>query len=106
MPAKNFAANSTGDRILSRMTGLGVEDGQSGYRVIATDLLQPLHLTSRRYAIENEILIKASHRVKQLAIVPIRTIYGDGRRHYRPFRDTWVTSWLSVHFKTLGSDRS
>jgi glycosyltransferase involved in cell wall biosynthesis len=106
MPAKNFAANTTGDRILSRMTGLTVEDGQSGYRVITSELLAPLHLTSRRYAIENEILIKASHRVKRLAIVPIRTIYGDGRRHYRPFRDTWVTSWASVHFKTLGNDRS
>jgi glycosyltransferase involved in cell wall biosynthesis len=109
MPAKNFIANATGDRILSRMTGLGVEDGQSGYRVISTELLRPLRLTSCRYAIENEILIKASHRVRNLGIVPIRTIYagsGDGRRHYRPFRDTWVTSWASVHYKTLGNDRS
>jgi glycosyltransferase involved in cell wall biosynthesis len=109
MPAKNFIANATGDRILSRMTGLEVEDGQSGYRVIASELLRPLQLTSRRYAVENEILIKASHRVRNLAIVPIRSIYvegGDGRRHYRPFRDTWVTSWLSVHFKTTGNDRS
>src|SRR5450756_1288781 len=102
-------AKAPGDRILSRMTGLEVEDGQSGYRVIAAELLRPLQLTSRRYAIENEILIKASHRVRNLAIVPIRSIYvegGDGRRHYRPFRDTWVTSWLSVHFKTTGNDRS
>ncbi len=106
MPAKNFIANATGDRILSRMTGVAVEDGQSGYRVIASELLRPLQLTSRRYAIENEILIKASHRVRNLAIVPIRSIYGDGRRHYRPFRDTWVTSWLSVYFKTVGNDRS
>ena len=106
MPAKNYIANATGDRILSRMTGLPVQDGQSGYRVIATELLRPLHLTSRRYAIENEILIKASHRVKRLGIVPVRSIYGDGRRHYRPFRDTWITSWASVWFKTVGSDRS
>jgi len=106
MPAKNFIANATGDRILSRMTGLEVEDGQSGYRVVSAELLRPLKLASRRYAIENEILIKASPRVRRLAVVPIRSIYGDGRRHYRPFRDTWVTSWLSVHFKTLGSDRS
>ena len=106
IPAKNFVANATGDRILSRMTGLQVEDGQSGYRVIATALLRPLRLTSRRYAIENEILVKASPRVRSLAIVPVRSIYGDGRRHYRPFVDTWVTSWLSVHFKTTGSDAS
>ncbi len=110
MPAKNFVANATGDRILSRMTGLEVEDGQSGYRVIEASLLRRLRLISRRYAIENEILVKASPHVRRLAIVPVRSIYGGegGRhsRHYRPFRDTWVTSWLSVHFKTTGSDGS
>ena len=106
MPAKNFVANATGDRILSRMTGLPVEDGQSGYRVVAVDLLRRLRLTSRRYAIENEILVKASPHVRRLAVVPVRSIYGEGRRHYRPFVDTWVTSWLSVHFKTTGSDAS
>ena len=35
MPAKNYWANTIGDKVLSRMTGLPVEDGQSGYRVIA-----------------------------------------------------------------------
>ena len=38
--------------------------------------------------------------------VTVRTIYREARSHYRPFRDTWVTSWLSVHYKTTGSDRS
>ena len=36
--------------------------------------------------------------------MPVRTIYGAARSHYRPFRDTWVTSWLSVYYKTLDSD--
>ncbi len=104
MPAKNFWANTIGDKVLSRMTGLPVEDGQSGYRVVAAELLAPLRLVSRRFAIENEILVKAAPRVKKLAIVPIRTIYGAGRSHYRPFRDTWITSWLTVWYKTLGGD--
>lgn len=106
MPAKNYWANTIGDKVLSRMTGLPVEDGQSGYRLIATRLLRPLHLTATRYAIENEILIKACRRVRHFASVPVKSIYGAERRHYRPFRDTWVTSWASVHFKTTGSDES
>lgn len=106
MPAKNYWANTMGDRVLSRMTGLPVEDGQSGYRVLSTALLRRLRLTSNRYAIENEMLIKASRRLSRFEVVPIRTIYATGHRHYRPFRDTWVTSWLSVHFKTTGSDES
>ena len=87
------------------MTGLPVEDGQSGYRVIAVDLLRRLRLVSRRYSVENEMLIKAAPHVRVFATVPVRTIY-TGTTHYRPFRDTWVTSWMSVWFKTLGSDAS
>jgi len=102
MPGKNYWANTIGDKVLSRMTGLPVEDGQSGYRLIAAGLLRGLPLTARRYAIENEILIKTAPRVRRLAVVPVRTIYGS-RSHYRPFRDTWITSWLSVWYKTLGS---
>jgi glycosyltransferase involved in cell wall biosynthesis len=105
MPAKNYWANTIGDKVLRRMTGLAIEDGQSGYRVIAVDLLRPLRLTARRYAIENEILIKAAPRVRRFATVPVKTIY-TGVTHYRPFRDTWATSWLSVWYKTLGNDGS
>ena len=53
MPAKSYWANTIGDKVLHRMTGLPVEDGQSGYRMIAARLLKPLRLVSRRYAIEN-----------------------------------------------------
>lgn len=106
MPGKNYWANAIGDRVLSRMTGLAVEDGQSGLRVLSAPLLARLRLTARRYAIENEILVKASPHVRRLAVVPVRSIYGEERRHYRPFRDTWVTCWLTVHYKTTGSDAS
>ena len=106
MPAKNRRANETGDKVLSRMTGLPVEDGQSGYRVLSADLLRQFRLTANRYAIENEMLIRASRRLRKFEVVPIRSIYNGGPRHYRPFRDTWVTSWLSAHYKTTGSDES
>ena len=106
MPAKNFWANTIGDKVLARMTGLPIEDGQSGYRVIACRLLRRLRLRANRYSIENEIFIKAAPHVERFATVPVRTIYGPTRSHYRPFRDTWVTSWLSVYYKTLDSDAS
>ena len=106
MPAKNYWANTIGDKVLSRMTGLPVEDGQSGYRVIAADLLRRLRLTSRRFAIENEMLVKAAPHVRRFAVVPVRAIYGSGASHYRPLRDTWVTSWLTVWYKTLGGEDS
>ncbi len=106
MPSRNRRANEMGDKVLSRMTGLPVEDGQSGYRVLSSHLLRQFRLTASRYAIENEMLIRAAPRVRKFEVVPIRSIYATGHRHYRPFRDTWVTSWLSVHYKTTGSDES
>ncbi len=106
MPGKNRRANEMGDKVLSRMTGLPVEDGQSGLRVLSTELLRQLRLTANRYAIENEMLIKACRKLRRFEVVPVRSIYNGGPRHYRPFRDTWVTSWLSAHYKTTGSDES
>ncbi len=106
MPLRNYWANSIGDRVLGRLTGLPVEDGQSGYRVVAADLLRRLRLVSRRFAIENEILVKAAPRVRRLEVVPVRTIYGVGGSHYRPLCDTWITAWLTVWYKTLGGGDS
>ncbi|MEO6325259.1 MAG: glycosyltransferase family 2 protein [Thermoanaerobaculia bacterium] len=106
MPGKNYWANTMGDRVLSRMTGLPVEDGQSGFRVIEANLLRSLRLEASRYSIENEILIKSCRKVTKFVTVPVQTIYGSETRHYRPFRDTWVTAWLSAHYKTTGSDES
>ena len=59
-PAVRYRTNEIGSRILTRMTGHDVEDGQSGYRVISADLLRKLKLTARGYLIETEILLKAA----------------------------------------------
>jgi glycosyltransferase involved in cell wall biosynthesis len=102
-PAVRYRTNEIGSRILTRMTGHDVEDGQSGYRVIAADLLRSLKLTARGYLIETEILLKASPRVAGFRHVPIRAIYG-GPSHYRPFRDTWIISWGAVYYKVFETD--
>ena len=102
-PAVRYRTNEIGSRILTRMTGHEVEDGQSGYRVIAADLLRRLNLKSRGYLIETEILLKAAPFVRRFRHVPIRAIYG-GPSHYRPFRDTWVISWGAVYFKVFETD--
>jgi glycosyltransferase involved in cell wall biosynthesis len=102
-PAVRYHTNEIGSRILTRMTGHEVEDGQSGYRVISADLLRRLNLKSRGYLIETEILLKAAPFVRRFRHVPVRAIYG-GPSHYRPFRDTWVISWGAVYFKVFETD--
>lgn len=103
MPAYRYRTNEIGSRILSRMTGLEVEDAQSGYRVVAAELLKKLSLNACGYIIETEILLKAARHLERLCHVPVRAIYG-GSSHYRPFRDTWVISWGAVFYKIFESD--
>jgi len=102
-PAYRFRTNEIGSKILSRMTGLPIQDGQSGYRVLSADLLRKLDLNARGYIIETEILLKAARFVERFRHVPVRAIYG-GPSHYRPFRDTWTISWGAVYYKVFEMD--
>ena len=100
IPAYRYETNRIGDMILSRMTGLAVEDGQSGFRLVEADLLRSLRLRSSGYLIETEMLLKAAPVLSRLGVVPIRAIYG-GTSHYRPFRDTWKISWGAVFIQVF-----
>jgi len=103
IPAYRYRTNEIGSRILSRMTGLEVEDAQSGFRVVASDVLRRLDLKARGYIIETEILLKSARHVRRFRHVPVRAIYG-GASHYRPFRDTWTISWGAVYYKVFELD--
>jgi glycosyltransferase involved in cell wall biosynthesis len=103
MPPVRYKTNEIGSRILTRMTGHEIRDGQSGYRVVAAELLRRLRLTARGYSIETEMLLKAAPYVKRFREVPVRAVYG-GPSHYRGFRDTWVISWGAVYYKVFETD--
>lgn len=103
VPPVRYRTNEIGSRILSRMTGKDIEDGQSGYRVVAADLLKRLKLSARGYLIETEMLLKAAPHIARFRHVPVRVLYG-GPSHYRPFRDTWIISWGAVYYKVFETD--
>jgi glycosyltransferase involved in cell wall biosynthesis len=102
-PPIRYRTNEIGSRILTRMTGHEIEDGQSGYRVVSSRVLSRLDLNSEGYLIETEMLLKAARHVKRFRHVPIRVVYG-GPSHYRPFRDTWIISWGAVYYKVFECD--
>ncbi len=103
IPPVRYRTNEIGSRILTRMTGHEIQDGQSGYRVVACDLLRRLRLTARGYSIETEMLLKAAPHVRRFREVPVRAVYG-GPSHYRGFRDTWIISWGAVYYKVFESE--
>ncbi len=86
------------------MSGLEVEDAQSGYRVIAADLLAPAvpERTRLHHRNRDPAEGRAAH-FEALRHVPVRAIYGGGS-HYRPFRDTWIISWGAVYYKVFETD--
>jgi glycosyltransferase involved in cell wall biosynthesis len=104
IPPVRFRTNEIGSRILTRMTGHDVEDGQSGYRVISAPILRRMRLTSKGYSIETEMLLKAAPHVRRMRHVPVRAIYDSAGSHYRPFRDTWIISWGAVYYKVFEVD--
>lgn len=99
IPSARYWNNFIGTRILSWMSGVELEDSQSGYRLISAPVLASLQLETDRYAIESEMLLKAANRGARIAHVPIRTIYQDESSHFRPFTDTVRIALAAIRVK-------
>lgn len=105
IPPHRYWTNTIGSRLLSWITGVDLEDSQSGYRLMAADLLARLPLTSNGYAIESEMLIKAAKRDARIAHVRVQTIYHSRvPSFYRPILDTTRIVCASIWYRLF--DRS
>ena len=100
IPPHRYWTNTIGTKLLSWVTGVALEDSQSGYRLVAADLLERMRLESNGYAIESEMLIKAARRGARLGQVRIKTIYHDRvPSFYRPVRDTVAITLASAYHR-------
>jgi glycosyltransferase involved in cell wall biosynthesis len=88
MPWHRLLTNNLTSVIISIFGGTRVRDSQSGYRLIKTEVLRRLQLTSERYDTESEILFQAGYLGFTAAEVPIETIYEGSRSFINPFKDT------------------
>jgi glycosyltransferase involved in cell wall biosynthesis len=101
MPVSRYYSNTIGSAILSRFIGVRVGDSQSGFRLIATDLLRRITLTARGYEVETEMLIKLARAGARITRVPVQLSYDGARSKLRPVRDTTKTCFLAVHYRFL-----
>jgi glycosyltransferase involved in cell wall biosynthesis len=88
MPWVRRKTNQFMSWLLSRRTKLKLTDSQCGFRLIRTDVIQSLQITTSRFEIESELLVEAGrggHRVEE---VPIRCIYGTEKSKISPISDT------------------
>lgn len=99
MPAARYYANVIGSRALAGLTGVAISDSQSGYRLIAADLLRRLSLTATKYEIETEMLIRLARLGAAIVEVPVTLAYEGARSKLRPVRDTTRTCFLAVYYR-------
>lgn len=88
MPRDRLTVNRIGSCLTSLLARQRIPDSQSGYRLVKSKILKKITLTSQRYDVESEMLIKAGKRGFGIKSIPIKTIYRQEISHFRKFWDT------------------
>lgn len=84
--------NRLGAKAVSRLCHADITDSQSGFRVIRTQLLREISLTTTGFEMELELLIKACKKGFRVLSIPIKVSKVDGTHssHFKPVTDTWL----------------
>jgi glycosyltransferase involved in cell wall biosynthesis len=104
IPARRYWTNFVGTRALALMTGYPLEDSQCGYRLVASAVLRRMGLVGRRYAIDTELLVRASKLGASFAHVRVGAVYNGAPSHFRPVADTTRIVLAAVRFKVDTGD--
>lgn len=89
MPIERVFSNRTTSLIVSLISGCKIPDSQSGYRLIKTKVVQEVILTSDKFEMESEILIKAGRKKFKIESLPISALYEGAHSSISVFRDTY-----------------
>jgi glycosyltransferase involved in cell wall biosynthesis len=88
MPWLRKATNHVTSAVVSLLAMRRVPDSQNGYRLVRLEHFRKFPLTTSRYEVESEMIIRAGRAGGRIASVPVQTIYGDERSFINPFVDT------------------
>ena len=88
--------NRLGVKAVARLCHADITDSQSGFRLIRTEVLKEVSLSTSRFEAELELLIKACKKGFSVLSVPINTqkVDGTASSHFRPVTDTWMVCKL------------
>ncbi len=102
MPFMRYMTNRFTSFVTSVLGRCKVTDSQSGFRLISTDALKKIELSSSNFEIESEVIIKAARKGFKIKEIPISTVYladSTKRSKINPFIDTF--RFLRFVFKNL-----
>jgi len=107
MPPVRYLTNRFMSWVISGICRQDIPDTQCGYRLIRVSALKELRLTSEKYDIESEMLMRLAEKGGKIASVPIRTIYGEETSDINPVRDTmrFFNLILTHHMRSSESRR-
>ena len=83
------------------VTGIDLQDTQTGFRLYPLDRIKGMRFFTRKYEFELEILVRAAWKGIRIESVPIRVYYPSGPArvsHFRPFNDFARISVLNTVF--------
>jgi len=88
MPRVRILTNMFMSWLISIATMQDIPDSQCGFRLIKKATLQSFRLTSFKFEMETELLLKAARHGIRIESIPIKTVYSDERSHINPLVDT------------------
>lgn len=89
IPGKSSKGNRFSNFWFLVVTGIELNDTQSGYRLYPVKLINSLRLITWKFELEIEVLVKAAWKKAEVKNIPIKVLYQEGKRvtHFRPFWD-------------------
>lgn len=91
VPLRSSFGNKTTRQVLNLLTGLNLQDTQTGLRVIPYTFMKTLmNVSGERFEYEMNMLLKAKNDHWEFIEVPIQTIYLEENKssHFRVFKDS------------------
>ncbi len=94
-------ANRFSNFWFSFLTGIKLDDTQTGFRLYPLDRLKKMRFFTNKYEFELEILVRSAWKRIKIISTPIRVYYpakADRISHFRPFKDFVRISLLNTLF--------
>ncbi|MBU4477841.1 MAG: glycosyltransferase family 2 protein [Candidatus Omnitrophica bacterium] len=105
MPLIRKLTNIVTSYFVSKIAGYRIPDSQCGYRLIKTEVLKAVKLSTEKYDTESEILIEAARNNFRIESIPVKSIYANQKSQIRPVIDT-LRFWKLIFRNLLKKNKN
>jgi dolichol-phosphate mannosyltransferase len=101
MPLRRRMTNAMASLAIARLSGLRLDDTQSGFRAIRRPVLERVNARGDRYEFETDFLLRAGRAGFRVRTATIPTLYGT-TSHFRSVRDSArIVRMIWAHRKAI-----